>query len=283
MELAFFDGELLETSSSAGQNVRVFANISATIDGELKIGMVAGLDSESGEVGGAVRNHLGVGAADLAGLSLEAGSTAQADGADFPNAIAGGMQGGTGSFVHDNPGATTERDGWQIALVTTTNVAAEANPIVSDNFASEVEPQAVGGTEVRGNENGVGAGGKEANSLVDSDGGVGGHLGADGTKNAQGHAAVAHGENFAFAGQGDFAATDIKDASSRNTFVGNNTMAVEINSDIIIDEDVVLGDDVVAEGDLDFFGFEGGEELVVILDGIDVKAVSLLRVAQGAR
>lgn len=155
----------------------------------------------------------------------------------------------------------------------TADIGAEADAVVSDDFARKVKLETISDAKVRGNINGGGGRGKQADSLVDGDRSIRRHLGTNGTKDAQSHAVVAHGEDFALTGEGDFAATDIKNTSGGDGFVRNDAVSVKIKGDVIVDEDVVGGDDVVAKSDLDFFSSKSGDKLLIILDGVSVEIV----------
>lgn len=292
-EIAAFNHETFERGGVASDGEGFFAKVGAAFDSDIKVVFGGRSDADGGIGGGGIfwlvfcdvwwccgwtlvvgdagGDDFGVGEVDLAGFQEGAGGTGEFRGTDVPGSIAGSLEGGAVDFVGGDTSATTDVDGGEVD-VATANVAGETDAVASDDFAGEVDDEAVGDAEVGRDEDAVGVGGEEANAFVDGEGGVGGHADADSAKNADGTTARAHGEDFAFAGQGDFAATNIEDAGARVSFFGNDVIAVEVDGDIVVNQNVVRDDNVGAEGDLDSFSLEGGDELGVGLDGVDVES-----------
>lgn len=264
-----FNNETFERGRVAGDGEGLFAEITTAFDDDVKIVLGTRGDANGGVGGGGVGFHLGFGGfrigevcvggfeggcadrdsgfcvggaggddfgvreVDLAGFQEGAGSTGEFRGTDVPVRIAGGFEGRAEGFVGGDAGAAADVDDREIDFVTA-DVAGEADAVAGDDFAREVDSKAVGDAEIRRDENAVRIGGEKADAVVDGKSGVGGHANTDGTEDANGDAARAHGEDFAFASQGDFATTNIKNASAGVGFFGNNVIAVEVDGDIVV-------------------------------------------------
>lgn len=175
-----------------------------------------------------------MGEVDLARFQEGAGRAGEFRGADIPGGVTGSFEGGAVGFVGGNASAAADVDGREID-VAAADMTGETNAVASDNFAGEVNDEAVGDAEVRRDEDTVRIRGEKTDTIVDGEGGIGGHTDANGAKNADGDTARAHGEDFTLAGQSNFAATDVKNAGARVGFFGNNVIAVEIDGDIVVD------------------------------------------------
>lgn len=204
--------------------------------GEVCVGGFEGecADRDSGfYVGGAGGDDFGVGEVDLAGFQEGAGCAGEFRGADIPVCVAGSFEGGAESFVGGDASAAADVDDREVDFAAT-DVAGEADAVAGDDLTGEVDGETVGDAEVRRDEDAVRIRGEEADAVVDGEGGVGGHADTDSAEDADGDAARAHSEDFSFAGQSDFAATDVENASAGVGFFGNNVIAIEVNGDIVV-------------------------------------------------
>ena len=170
---------------------------------------------------------------DLAGFQEGAGCAGEFCGADVPVRVAGGFEGRAEGLVGGDAGAAADVDDREINFAAA-DVAGEADAVAGDDFAGEVDSKTIGNAEVRRDENTVRIGGEKANAVVDGKGGVGGHADTDGAEDADGDAARAHGEDLALAGQGNFAAANVEDASAGVGFFGNNVITIEVNGYIMV-------------------------------------------------
>ncbi len=264
-----FDNETFERGRVAGDGKGLFAEITAAFDDDVKVVLGARSDANGGVGGGGVGFHLGFGGffigevcvggfedgcadrdsgfcvggaggddfgvreVDLAGLQESASRTGEFRGTDVPVRIAGGFKSRAESLVGGDAGAAADVDDWEINF-TAADVTREADAVAGDNFAREVDSETIGDAEVWRDENAVRIGGEKADAVVDGKGGVGGHTDTDGAEDADGDAARAHGEDLALAGQGNFAATNVKNASAGIGFFGNDVITVEVNGDIVV-------------------------------------------------
>ncbi len=170
---------------------------------------------------------------DLAGFQEGAGSTGEFRSADVPVRVAGGFEGGAEGLVGGDAGAAADVDDWEINFAAA-DVTREADAVAGDDFTGEIDSKAVGDAEVWRDENAVRIGGEKADAVVDGEGGVGRHTNTDGAEDADGDAARAHGEDLALAGQGNFAAANVENASAGVGFFGNDIITVEVNGDIVV-------------------------------------------------
>lgn len=157
---------------------------------------------------------------------------------------------------------------------------------MSSDGASEVDSGAIGGAKVGGDIDTGAFGGVEMNLFVDGDDGIIRHTGTDGTKNAQRDALRTHGKDVSFASEREFAVAHIKNAHHWQVAFGNDVVAAEIDSDIVIDEDVVFDNNVIAKGDSRLVLAESDEKFIKITDFalfVTLMATGLARLRAGDR